>query len=98
MSKSPTRINSKARDDYGNNRSDNDAESYTRSRSTIVKVQQQLYAQGFMESGPTGIIDKETKNALNAFQRDKGLLPTGSLNVATLNSLGIRTEESLYSE
>src|SRR5690606_28502821 len=73
-------------------------QNITRNRNTIIEAQRQLYSQGFIEQAPTGVMDADTVEGLNRFQKKKGINATGRLDNETLNALGIETETGTFAE
>ncbi|GIX47019.1 MAG: hypothetical protein KatS3mg131_1230 [Candidatus Tectimicrobiota bacterium] len=55
----------------------------------VIQVQQRLAALGYEVGTIDGLLGTRTRQALQAFQRDRGLPPTGSLDAATLQALGL---------
>ena len=55
--------------------------------STLRRVQERLVERGHYEGAPTGQFDPPTEAALQAFQREAGLQPTGLPDQATLAKL-----------
>ncbi len=55
-----------------------------------ASVQRALDRRGY-DAGPAdGVIGPQTQNAIAAFQRDRGLNPTGNINPPLLNALGLQ--------
>lgn len=59
-------------------------------KELVKQVQQKLNEAGFDCGTPDGIAGKKTKSAITAYQKDKGLEVTGTINDALLDSLGIK--------
>lgn len=59
-------------------------------KDLVQQVQQKLNEAGFDCGTPDGIAGKKTKSAITAYQKDKGLEVTGTINDALLESLGIK--------
>lgn len=55
----------------------------------IVALKNALYGAGYEINNVRSEMDDGTRQALTAFQRDQGLEPTGSLNDATKEALGM---------
>lgn len=55
----------------------------------IVALKNALYGAGYEIDNVRPQMDDGTRQALTAFQRDQGLEPTGSLNDATKEALGM---------
>lgn len=64
------------------------------SPTEVKDVQAALKRQGFNIGTPDGQWGTQTANALQDFQRRNGLDPTGNLNLATLDALGVLGEEA----
>ncbi len=61
------------------------------SQSTMQDVQQQLQQQGFYRNGKVdGRWGPETRQAVEHFQRSKGMQVTGQLDQQTLDALGVK--------
>ena len=58
---------------------------------TVLRVQNELYAQGYLAEEGDGRYGKATESAVSAFQQENGIEPTGVVDDETLNLL-------LYSE
>ena len=58
--------------------------------ATIRQIQSALAAQGFHPGPIDGIIGEQTIQAMNAFQRSRGLPVDRYLNIQTVRALGIR--------
>jgi hypothetical protein len=56
----------------------------------VLKAQERLIELGYDPGTPDGVSGPKTKNAITQYQKDMGLLPTGELNPATINSLKIK--------
>lgn len=52
-------------------------------------VQDALSKAGYYKGTADGILSKNTRAAISAYQRDKGLPVTGSVNTELLHSLGL---------
>jgi peptidoglycan hydrolase-like protein with peptidoglycan-binding domain len=63
--------------------------------SAVVLVQDRLRQQGFYQGRADGIWGAESQAALERFQQSRGLQASGSLNQATLATLGLNTQEFL---
>lgn len=59
------------------------------SRDAVRKVQQRLRALGFYRGGSDGIWGAGTQVAIERFQQGRGLQPTGQVNPATMQALGL---------
>ncbi len=55
----------------------------------IREVQEVLIQEGFLVGEPTGVLDARTHDAILAFQRQKGIEVTGSIDERTVSSLGL---------
>jgi hypothetical protein len=55
----------------------------------VREVQLVLIQEGFLVGQPTGALDARTHDAIVAFQRQKGIQVTGSIDVQTVSSLGL---------
>jgi hypothetical protein len=55
----------------------------------VLRVQIALSVAGYQSGAPDGILGPQTRTALQAFQRDRGIAVTGRLETATLDALGI---------
>lgn len=67
------------------------------SQSEEVKnIQIALKKGGYYSGNVDGIFGTATKNAVIAFQKDKGLTPDGIAGKATLNALGVKGDENSY--
>ena len=53
----------------------------------VSLAQRYLGELGYYEGQPTGQLDRSTRDALRAFQRDHGLKPTGQLTPEVLRAL-----------
>jgi peptidoglycan hydrolase-like protein with peptidoglycan-binding domain len=67
----------------------NSAPTRTNKRMLIAELQRQLTTQGYYRGAVDGRYGRRTALALRAFQFSSGLPPTGRLDVATLNALGL---------
>ncbi len=63
------------------------------STETVKQVQQKLNELGYDAGTPDGVAGAKTREAVTAFQRDKGLTADGIIGKQTLNALGIGTGE-----
>jgi len=59
------------------------------SRPIIRQVQRQLKNRGFYSGAIDGMYGNQTRMAVQKFQRSENLVETGTLNDATLKSLGV---------
>lgn len=59
--------------------------------SVIKEVQERLNAEGYNVGAVDGIMGTRTRTMLEKYQNDKNL-PVGNLNIETLKSLGIKTD------
>lgn len=57
--------------------------------SEVIEVQKRLSGYGFYKGTYDGIFEFETKEAVAAFQKSRGLEPTGKVDTATYEALGI---------
>ncbi|HEY7321231.1 MAG TPA: peptidoglycan-binding domain-containing protein [Candidatus Binatia bacterium] len=60
------------------------------SKNDMRAVEQALQAKGYKVGKTDGIVDKETRSAIRAFQKDKGLTITGMVDQETANQLGVK--------
>jgi len=58
------------------------------------EIQQALVDKGYLKSEPNGVWDAESTDALQRFQTDKKLSPTGKLSSASLIALGLGPKTS----
>gem|GEM_PF-2231206 len=58
--------------------------------SDLRRVQQNLHKKGFEVGAADGIWGTKTQQAIRQFQQEKGLAPTGSINLALLENLGLK--------
>jgi len=65
------------------------APTRTNKRMLVAELQRQLTTQGYYRGTTDGRYGRRTALALRAFQFSSGLPPTGHLDVATLNALGL---------
>ena len=63
--------------------------SLTLSPATVRRVQQELNRLGYNAGNVTGSWDRPTRIAVAHFQQARGLAPTGTLDEATLSTLGV---------
>jgi Putative peptidoglycan binding domain len=59
-------------------------------QALVRNLQERLEAQGFDPGRLDGVADERTGQALAAFQRARGLNPSGVLDEDTANALGLR--------
>jgi hypothetical protein len=59
-------------------------------RALIHHVQERLQVGGYNPGPLDGALGRQTREALRGFQKAKGLRPTGELDAATLNALGVQ--------
>jgi peptidoglycan hydrolase-like protein with peptidoglycan-binding domain len=59
------------------------------SRSAVRNVQSRLRALGFYRGGVDGVWGAGTQAAIERFQQGRGLQPTGQLNPATAQAMGL---------
>lgn len=68
--------------------------------SDIIEIQTRLRDWGYYDGPITGEIDAETKEAIRYFQRIHDISPTGELDLATMDALGVyitkQTSNDLY--
>ena len=57
------------------------------SAATVREAQQQLHAHGYTTAGVSGNLDRETREAIRAYQRDAGLAVTGEVSPELLAHL-----------
>jgi hypothetical protein len=53
------------------------------------EIQQALVEKGYLKSEPTGVWDADSVSAMQHFQTDQKLTPTGKISAATLIGLGL---------
>jgi hypothetical protein len=53
------------------------------------EIQDALAAQGYLKTPSNGVWDKDSMDAMQRFQTDKGLEPTGKLTARSLSALGL---------
>jgi hypothetical protein len=58
------------------------------------EIQQALVDKGYLKSEPNGVWDAQSTDALQRFQTDKKLSPTGKLSSASLIALGLGPKTS----
>src|SRR6266566_8833771 len=58
----------------------------------IREIQGALNREGAFEGQPTGKWDEATVNAMKKFQENQGLNPTGKIDAATLEKLGLGSD------
>ena len=58
-------------------------------KDQINSAQAMLKSKGIYTGEPTGKLDPDTRAAIKSYQKENGLNPTGSLNRATLEKMGI---------
>jgi peptidoglycan hydrolase-like protein with peptidoglycan-binding domain len=58
-------------------------------RPVVREIQQRLRRQGFYSGGADGVWGPGTQQAVERFQRARGLQVTGDLNPMTLNAMGL---------
>jgi hypothetical protein len=58
------------------------------------EIQQALVDKGYLKSEPNGVWDAESADALQRFQTDQKLSPTGKLSSASLIALGLGPKTS----
>jgi len=68
------------------------------SSSEVRSLQQELDKQGFNSGQADGVFGPETKAALEKFQKEKGMNPTGEPNQQTLAALGVNQSQSAKGE
>lgn len=61
----------------------------TLSPAAIRNVQMRLRALGFYRAAPDGLWGAGTQTAIERFQQGRGLQPTGQMNPATVQALGL---------
>lgn len=55
----------------------------------VAAVQVGLIRRGYLTSGPSGTLDRATRDSLRAYQSDNGLKVTGRIDQATYRHLGL---------
>ncbi|MFN6962718.1 MAG: peptidoglycan-binding domain-containing protein [Pyrinomonadaceae bacterium] len=63
-------------------------------KAQITEVQTMLKAKSLYSGEATGKLDVETRAAIKSYQKDNGLKPTGTLNRATLEKMGIELTDA----
>jgi peptidoglycan hydrolase-like protein with peptidoglycan-binding domain len=53
------------------------------------EIQQALVAKGYLKGEPTGVWDSDSADAMQRFQMDQKLTPTGKVNAPSLIGLGL---------
>src|SRR5262245_33332007 len=53
----------------------------------VYAVQAELSIRGYYKSKPTGVLDRDTREAVRAYQTDKGLKDSGRIDMETYRSL-----------
>ncbi len=64
-------------------------------QKVFAEVQQALAANDYDPGRTDGVIDTNTVAALQRFQQDHGLPPTGIIDARTLAALGVTARESV---
>lgn len=59
------------------------------SRGTLALIQRRLRDYGYSQAPADGLWRPDTQQALEIFQESNGLQPSGKINLATLEALGI---------
>lgn len=59
------------------------------SPAELKNIQQSLSDQGFDVGQADGVWGKKTQQAISKFQQEKGMQPTGNINIAMLDQLGM---------
>ena len=67
--------------------------AFRATKDQITEAQNKLKSKGVYSGDPNGKLDPATRSAVKAFQKENGLSPTGSLNRATLEKLGVQLTE-----
>ncbi len=62
-------------------------------KDQIKEAQTMLKAKGLYGGDDTGKLDDATRTSIKSYQKDNGLKPTGTLNRATLEKMGIELTE-----
>ena len=57
-------------------------------RDLIMQAQRALIQLGYQKGRPTGTVDQVTRKAITAFQRARGLRPSGRISAALIDHLG----------
>ena len=65
-------------------------------RLVLAEVQRQLMSRGYYQGSVDGRSGRRTALALRAFQLQSGLLPTGRLDMSTLQTLGLTDQNLAY--
>jgi peptidoglycan hydrolase-like protein with peptidoglycan-binding domain len=55
----------------------------------VVAVQAELIRRGYYKSRAGGVLDRDTREAVRAYQTDNGLKPSGRIDFETYNNLGL---------
>jgi peptidoglycan hydrolase-like protein with peptidoglycan-binding domain len=64
--------------------------------SSVRLVQQRLQTLGFYTGNVDGVWGQSTANAVDQFQQNRGLQPTGDLTPATANAMGLPPDSLAY--
>ncbi len=56
----------------------------------VIAVQAELIHRGYYQSKPTGVLDRDTREAVRAYQSESGLKVTGRIDRATYEKLELR--------
>lgn len=62
------------------------------------EIQQALVDKGYLKSEPSGVWDADSASALQRFQTDQKLTPTGKINAPSLIDLGLGPKSSVASQ
>lgn len=62
-------------------------------KNVIMRVQLTLQALGYYDGPTMGVMDPATRAALNSYRKAKGIKTSETLDVTTLNALGIVINE-----
>ena len=55
----------------------------------VLAVQNALLGRGYLDKKPSGVLDRDTGEALRRFQKDQGLEITGGIDAPTVEKLGL---------
>ena len=64
--------------------------------SSVRAIQERLRSLGFYTGGVDGVWGQSTQSAIQQFQQNRGLQPSGQLNPATVTAMGIPQDSLTY--
>src|ERR1700710_287332 len=64
--------------------------------SSVRAIQERLRSLGFYTGGVDGVWGQSTQSAIQQFQQNRGLQPSGQLNPATVTAMGIPQDSLAY--